>query len=73
MSKERRPWGYWTKEKVIEELHRIAKELGHSPTCREAGNLIYYEARRLFGSFNNAKRAANLDTNPSKFIKIRKT
>lgn len=59
-----------TDEELLANLKKLANELGKSPTaeecnkCRYTANQSTYRAR--FGSWNNAKKAAGLDTN-SKF------
>ena len=49
-----------TRERVIEELKTKADELGHSPSSRDLPYLIE-PATRMFGTWNNAKRAAGLE------------
>ena len=50
----------WTKKRMIEELKMKADELGHSPSRREAPYLEK-PAKRMFGTWNNAKLAAGLE------------
>lgn len=53
----------WSKEKVVEELRRLARELGRTPKWRDSAKLAG-ATQRHFGSWNEAKEAAGLDTLP---------
>lgn len=50
----------WSKERVIERLKELRNELGRTPVVKDDRNLMN-AARRYFGSWNEAKKAAGLD------------
>jgi hypothetical protein len=57
---------YWTPERSLDALRRLAAELGRSPTSREIGtshcpSTKYFQ--KYFGSYNRALRLAGLETN----------
>lgn len=52
-------------EVLLADLHRVADDLGRSPSKRdymEHGRYTMYSYESTFGSWNDAKRAAGLDT-----------
>ncbi len=63
----------WSKEKVIDELKSMARELGHSPSRSEISNALYGACNQYFGNMNNAKRAAGLSTQKLKYNPIKKS
>jgi DNA-directed RNA polymerase specialized sigma subunit len=61
---EPRTNGYCDTE-IIEELHRVATQIGHSPSrneWRELGGISAKAVQTHFGSWNEGLRAANLET-----------
>lgn len=56
----------WNQNKIIVALKETARRLNHSPSEREAGPALYQICYLYFGSFNKAKRAANLAIIPPK-------
>jgi len=52
----------WSREKVVEELRGLFIRLGRTPTERDAGTSLTQKATTHFGSWNEAKRAAGLET-----------
>src|SRR3989344_9638088 len=62
----------WSKKKIIDGLKAISKDLGHSPSSREAPNLSEL-ARHYFGSFNKAKLGAGLWINKQKYNPIQES
>jgi len=62
----------WSQDKIIRELKRIAKMLGHSPSTRDVDQTLYQASRRFFDSFNKAKEVAKLKINPIKYHQINK-
>lgn len=61
----------WTRDKIIVDLKSLYKNLGHSPSSREVKQALYQAGRRLFGSFNNAKKSAGLKITPIKHHRVR--
>lgn len=57
----------WTKDKVIDKILEVYKNLGKTPTAAEIRNIENFPSvttvQTLFGSWNNAIIAAKLDTN----------
>ena len=51
----------WSKDRVIEELKRVSKKLGHSPTYREVGHKLRGACVRYFETLNKAKKKAGLE------------
>lgn len=52
-------------EDILEELQRVAEELGHSPSANEmgeVGSIASSSVKNHFGSWNEGLRAAGLDT-----------
>jgi hypothetical protein len=63
---EPRTNGY-TDTEVIEELQRVAAQIGHSPSrneWQEHGEISAKTVRAHFGSWNEVLRAARLETTP---------
>jgi len=56
-------FGY-TKERIIKKLKGMEKNLSHSPIAREVPYTLLVAAQTYFGSFNEAKKAAGLETFP---------
>jgi len=52
----------WSEEDVTRELKALAEELGHSPRRHEVPKDLFAAAERKFGRWNEAKRAASLET-----------
>ena len=50
------------KDKIINMLIDYSKKLGKSPSVREIPIALKSGCQRHFGNFNNAKKAANLET-----------
>ena len=57
----------WSREKVAEELRKLAERLGYSPRWREANYGLQRAAKKYFGSWNEAKRAVGLQVGVNKF------
>lgn len=60
------PEQYWNKEKVLSELEKISRDIGHSPTFEELNRIncgLTHACMRYFSSFNNAKKKINLSIN----------
>lgn len=56
-----------TEEELLDELHRLGDELGHTPThreMREQGNQSPSAYMKRFGSWNEAVEAAGFTPNP---------
>lgn len=62
----------WNRNKIVEELRKKSRELGHSVSTREAGGLLYQVSRYHFGSFNKAKQAAGLSVFPLKHHQLKR-
>lgn len=52
----------WSREKVVEELRGLFMQLGRTPAERDASTSLTQAAIAHFGSWNEAKRAAGLET-----------
>ncbi|WP_348613010.1 homing endonuclease associated repeat-containing protein [Halobaculum rarum] len=64
----REPDSAVTDEELLEELDRVADDLGERPTATDMNDHGAYWAstyRRAFGSWNNALEAAGIDSSPS--------
>lgn len=62
----------WNRDKIIRKLKEISQKLNHSPSTREAGQVLYQVCRLYFGSFNKAKESARLSITPIKHHRINK-
>lgn len=62
----------WNPNKVIVALKETTQRLSHSPSAREAGPPLYEVCRRYFGSFNKAKKVAELTVTPPKHHRLNK-
>lgn len=53
----------WNKEKIIKELKKEAKRLGHSPRTKDVHPKLVWECQQNFVSWDNAKKVACLELN----------
>lgn len=49
------------KQEIIKRLKELAEEIGHSPSQNEVSHTLRSQARRYFGTWNNAKKQAGLE------------
>ena len=58
-------WRKWTEDKVIKKLKNLADTVGRSPSVKDAQTeelcSLPYAADKIFGSWNEAKKAAELE------------
>ncbi len=54
----------WTKKMVIEGLKKFVEVIGYSPSVYCIPDNLRWACERYFGSFNNAKKAAEIEIYP---------
>ena len=63
----------WNKNKIVKELKKLAKELGHSPHRREVSHSFYWIIYNHFGGLDKAKKVAGLEIYKLKYNPIKKS
>lgn len=51
----------WNPNKVLDEMKKLASQIGRTPHKRDASIKLEHAARRYFGSWNNAKEVCGLE------------